>query len=382
MKMKLPSLEGGVIVIRSDQKAARKCYENSLKNKRGICVMAEQTQESEGITRAEIANKRQPEPAGEVQQKEIVGKKFKLDTSLGEVLQYHIVEVIARHLNTFAWSTSVMPGINLDFLCHRLTMDAKARIVIERRRKFNEERCLVIWEETQKLLSVGHIREIQYPEWLANVMLVKKANGRWMMCVDFTDLNKACPKDLYPLPNINALVHNASGCRLSFLDAFSGYNQIRMHPRDENKFVFMIELSSYCYKVMPFGLKYVGATYQRLMDRILAPMIGRNVLAYVDDMVVTSPERDQHVVDLEELFATIAKCDLKLNPEKCVFGVEVGKFLGFLLTERGIEVNPDKCETIIGRVILTSNALWFLAKLSILFTINLSKGDIERILSP
>jgi len=125
------------------------------------------------------------------------------------------------------------------------------------------------------LLKADHIREIQYPEWLANVVLVKKANGKWRMCVDFTDLNKACPKDSYPLPSIDALVDSASGCRLlSFLDVFSGYNQITMHPRDECKMAFMTELSCYCYKVMPFGLKNAGATYQRLMDRVLTPMLG------------------------------------------------------------------------------------------------------------
>ena len=227
-------------------------------------------------------------------------------------------------------------------------MDATVRPVRQRRRKFNEERQLVVREETQKLLSAGHIREIQYPEWLANVVLVKKANGKWRMCVDFTDLNKACPKDSYPLPNIDALMDSASGCKvLSFLDAFSGYNQIKMHPRDENKTAFMTETSSYCYKVMPFGLKNAGATYQRLMDKVLAPMLGRNVYAYVDDMVVASKDRAQHMADLEELFVTISKYRLKLNPEKCVFGVEAGKFLGFMLTERGIEANPDKCATII-----------------------------------
>jgi len=141
------------------------------------------------------------------------------------------------------------------------------------------------------------------------------------MCVDFTGLNKACSKDSYPLPSIDALVDSASGCRLlSFQDAFSGYNQIRMHHRDEYKTAFMTELSCYCYKVMPFGLKNVGATYQRMMDRVLAPMIGRNVQAYVDDMVVTSQQREQHVADLEDLFTTIAKYRLKLNPEKCVRG--------------------------------------------------------------
>lgn len=195
-------------------------------------------------------------------------------------------------------------------------------------------------KKRKKLLEVGHISEIQYPEWLANMVLVKKANGRWKICVDFIDLNKACPKDSYPLPSIDSLVKSASGCRLlSFLDAFSRYNQICMHPRDECKTAFMTKLSSYCYKVMPFGLKNAGTTYQRLMDRILASMIGRNVQAYVDDMVVTSEEKDQHVIDLQELFNIIVKYNLKLNLEKCVLGVEAGKFLGFFLTKRGTEAN-------------------------------------------
>jgi len=108
-----------------------------------------------------------------------------------------------------------------------------------------------------------------------NVVLVKKVNGKWRMCVNFNDLNKACLKDSYPLPSIDFLVDSASSCRLlSFLDAFLGYNQICMHPRDESKTTFMVEFASYYYKVMPFVLKNDGATYQRLMDRILAPMFG------------------------------------------------------------------------------------------------------------
>ena len=106
-----------------------------------------------------------------------------------------MAEVISCHLDAFAWSASDMPGIDPDFLCHRLTMDPKVRPVRQRRIKFNEERRLVVQKEMKKLLNAGHIREIQYPEWLANVVLVKNANGKWRMCVDFTDLNKACPKD-------------------------------------------------------------------------------------------------------------------------------------------------------------------------------------------
>jgi len=126
-------------------------------------------------------------------------------------------------------------------------MDPQVQPVCQRRRKFNDERHQVIREEIEKLLRVGHIREIQYPEWLANVVLVKKASRKWRTCVDFTDLNKVCPKNSYPLPNIDALVDSASGCRLvSFLNAFSGYNQIMMHPKNECKTAFMTELSYYC----------------------------------------------------------------------------------------------------------------------------------------
>jgi len=425
MKMKLPDLSGRVIVIKSDQEEARKCYENSLKTKRGVVMMMERPpvsdtpmevepleeatpaestsveashakatpredahlEETRGVASpmeevsegaspmeeaseeatpeapdgttpvregnisescAESVRDRRPQPVDNVVERRIGGKVFKLGRLLSQEEQDEVAVVISRHLDAFAWSASDMPGIGPDFLCHHLTMDPKVHPVRQRRRKFNEERRLVVQEETQKLRSAGHIREIQYPEWLSNVVLVKKANGKWRMCVDFTYLNKACPKDSYPLPSIDALVDSASGCKmLSFLDAFSGDNQIKMHPKDESKTTFITETCNYCYKVMPFGLKNAGATYQRLMDKVLAPMLGRNVQAYVDDMVVSSQERGRHTADLEELFATISKYRLKLNPEKCVFGVEAGKFLGFMLMERGIEANLDKCAAII-----------------------------------
>jgi len=203
-------------------------------------------------------------------------------------------------------------------------------------------------KEIRKLLEAGHIREIQYPEWLANVDLVKKSNGKWRMCVDFTDLNTACPKDSYHLPNIDTLVDKVSGCGLlSFMDAYSGYNHIRMHLEDQDKTAFMGIKANFCYKVMPFGLKNAGATYQIMMDMIFRPMLRRNVEAYVDDMVVTSTTRGRHAQDLQELFDIINKYQLNLNPEKCVFGFKAGKFLGFMLIGRGIETNPDKCLAII-----------------------------------
>jgi len=168
------------------------------------------------------------------------------------------------------------------------------------------------------------------------------------MCTDYTNLNKAYPKDSYPLLNIDRLVDGASGqAVMSFLDAYSGYNQIQMYKPDIPKTTFTIEMANYSYKVMPFGLKNVGATYQRLMDKVFKEQIGRNVEVYVDDMIVKSCMVEEHIKYLEEVFTKIRKYNLRLNPEKCVFGVRGGKFLGFMLTNRGIKANLDKCEAIL-----------------------------------
>nr|KYP76975.1 Retrovirus-related Pol polyprotein from transposon 17.6 [Cajanus cajan] len=168
------------------------------------------------------------------------------------------------------------------------------------------------------------------------------------MCTDYSNLNKACPKDAYPLPCIDRLVDGASGHGVfSFLDAYSGYNQIKMHPTDEEKTAFITENANFCYRVMPFGLKNVGATYQRLMDKVFQGQIGRNIEIYVDDMVVKSGSLTDHMADLAEIFGELRKHNMRLNPEKCTFGVRGGKFLGFMLSVRGIEANRDKCQAVL-----------------------------------
>ena len=157
-------------------------------------------------------------------------------------------------------------------------------------------------------MTVWFIQEVYYPEWLANVVLVKKANGNWRMCVDFTGLNKACPKDNFPLPRIDQLVDSTAGHKLlTFMDAFSRYNQIRMVTEDQEKTAFITSKGLYCYKVMSFGLKNAGATYQRLVNKMFSQQIGRNMEVYVDDMLVKSKEKLIHLDDLKETFATLKK---------------------------------------------------------------------------
>nr|KYP31642.1 Transposon Ty3-I Gag-Pol polyprotein [Cajanus cajan] len=238
----------------------------------------------------------------------------------------------------FAWTPSDMPGIDPNFMCHRLSICPTAKPIAQRKRKMGTERKIAVESEVAKLLQACFIREIHYTTWLANVVMVKKPNGRWRMCTDYTNLNKACPKDAYPLPNIDRLVDGAAGHRLlTFLDAYSGYNQIRMHPHDEDKTAFITDSANYCYRVMPFGLKNAGATYQRLMDKVFKNQIGKNLEVYVDDMVVKSDDLRTHKNDLAEVFTQLRKHNMRLNPEKCIFGIAGGKFLGFMLSARECE---------------------------------------------
>ncbi|XP_022851454.1 uncharacterized protein LOC111373186 [Olea europaea var. sylvestris] len=168
------------------------------------------------------------------------------------------------------------------------------------------------------------------------------------MCVDYTGLNKVCPKDSYPLPRIDQLVDATSGHeRLSFLDAFLGYHQILMAEADQEKTSFITDFGTYCYTAMPFGLKNAGATYQRMVNKVFRGLIRGVVEVYVDDMVVKSARANDHVACLQKVFDVARQNRLRFNPEKCVFGTAGGKFLGFMITQRGIEVNPDKIRAIL-----------------------------------
>jgi len=231
---------------------------------------------------------------------------------------------------------------------HKLSIYKEDRYVSQKKRKLGKERRLAAKVEADKLLNAGFIEEAQYTTWLSNVVLVKKANDKWRMCVDYTDLNKACPRDAYPLPNIDRLVDGATRNKvLSFLDAYSGYNQIPMAISDMHKTAFITNDANYFYRVMSFGLKNAGATYQRLMDKVFSHLVGQCVEVYVEDMVFKSPSYHQHAEDLSAVFSALRQYNLRLNLDKCVFGVDRGKFLGFMLTQRGIEANPEKCKAII-----------------------------------
>uniref|UniRef100_A0A2N9GX05 Integrase catalytic domain-containing protein n=1 Tax=Fagus sylvatica TaxID=28930 RepID=A0A2N9GX05_FAGSY len=232
-------------------------------------------------------------------------------------------------------------------VAHSLNVEPGTRPVVQPMRTFHTEVEAQITQEVKKLLAAGFIKPIQHPRWLSNIVPVKKKNGQIRCCVDFRNLNKACPKDEFPLPNMDLLIDSAAGhAMFSFMDGFSGYNQIRMSTRDAEKTAFRTPIGNFYYTVMPFGLKNAGATYQRTMTAMFHDMMHKEIEDYVDDIVVKSKKREDHLGILRKVFDRCRLYKLKMNPLKCAFGVSAGKFLGFLVHNRGIDVDPAKASAV------------------------------------
>ncbi|XP_074342037.1 uncharacterized protein LOC141679433 [Apium graveolens] len=242
-------------------------------------------------------------------------KVLKVGSQLSDEMRESLTCFLITNLDVFAWSHSEMEEIDPGVMCHRLNIFPNCTGIRQKCRPVGGERAIALKEEVDWLLEVGLIEESFYPEWLANPVLVKKPNGKWRTCVDFTDLNKACPKDSFPLPRIDQLVDAIAGhALLSFMDAYSDYNQIPMYGPDQEHTSFIIDKGLYCYIGMPFGLINAGATYQRLVNMMFKNQIGRTMEVYVDDMLVKSKAVNDHIKQMMEMFNILRRFCMKLNP--------------------------------------------------------------------
>ncbi|GJU98509.1 reverse transcriptase domain-containing protein [Tanacetum coccineum] len=244
-----------------------------------------------------------------------------ISSNLSDRIRTKLYDLLQRSLDVFAWTPEDMTGVPRHIAEHRLNV---------------------------REVAAGIMREVHYHDWLSNPVMVKKHDDSWRMCVDFKDLNKACSKDGYPLPEIDWKVKSL--CRFPFkcfLDAYKGYHQIQIAEEDEEKTAFITNQGIFCYTKMPFGLRNAGATYQQLVDKAFHEQIGRNLEVYVDDLVIKSRTEDEVVRDIKETFRTLRKINMKLNPRKCTFGVEEGMFLGYHINTNGIKVCPDKVDAVL-----------------------------------
>jgi hypothetical protein len=196
-----------------------------------------------------------------------------------------------------------MPGVPRELAEHA---NKTAQPIKQKLQRFAKDRKQDIEAEVCKLLAAGFIRKCKHPVWLTNPVLVPNKTGGLRMCIDYTDLNKHCPKDPFPLPRIDQVVDSTAGSvLLCFLDFYSGYHQLALNPNGEDKTGFITPHGICCYKVMTFGLKNAGATYQKAIQKCLKSPIGKNVEAYVDDVVVKTTEEDQLITDLTETFTNV-----------------------------------------------------------------------------
>ncbi|RVX00853.1 Retrovirus-related Pol polyprotein from transposon 17.6 [Vitis vinifera] len=226
----------------------------------------------------------------------------------------------SKNHDIFAWTHSDMKGIHPSIASHKLNVFPTARPIRQKIRRFHPDRQRVIQDEINKLLEAGFIREVSYP-------------------------------DCFPLPRIDQIVDSTSGQgMLSSWMPSPDITKFPMSPDDEEKTAFITPHGLYCYKVMPFGLKNAGATYQRLMTKIFKPLIGRSVEVYIDDIVVKSKTREQHILHLQEVFYLLRKYGMKLNPSKCAFGVSAGNFWDLCDTKSWNAGMTDNCQNALERI--------------------------------
>ncbi|XP_073309947.1 uncharacterized protein [Primulina huaijiensis] len=220
------------------------------------------------------------------------GKATKISRDLDLSTRTQFLKCLHRNVDVFSWSQVELVGILAYVAEHKLSTLPNARPVVQKKRHFGPEKDKIIADQVKELLKASQIREVQFPTWLSNVVL--------------------------------------------------GYHQIPLAKDEQENVSLVISGGTFCYTVTPFGLKNVGATYQCLMDKIIREKARKNVEVYVDDILIKSEKTTYLISDLEETFSTSRKYGAKLNPSKCNFGFRSRKLLGFMVTEKGIEVNPEK----------------------------------------
>uniref|UniRef100_A0A0E0DBU4 Reverse transcriptase domain-containing protein n=1 Tax=Oryza meridionalis TaxID=40149 RepID=A0A0E0DBU4_9ORYZ len=272
-----------------------------------------------------------------------------ISKNLSSEFRTKLIELLKEYRDCFAWEYFEMPGLSRSIVEHRLPIKPGYRPYQQPPRRCQADMYDDIKAKITRLYDVGFIRPCRYAEWISNIVPVIKKNGKLRVCIDFRNLNKATPKDEYPMPVADQLVDAASGHKLiSFMDGNACYNQILMAEEDIHKTAFRCPgaISLYEWVVMSFGMMSVGATYQRAMNYIFHDLIGLLVAIYIDDLVVKSKEVDDHIDGLREVFERTRKYGLKMNATKCALGVSTGQFLGFLVHERGIEVSQRSINAI------------------------------------
>jgi hypothetical protein len=349
--MKIPAPKG-VITVFGDQQEARNIEKGHTPGQTNVYQLKSTEERKEPYVEAR-RDKEKIEIAADGETKKVYlddmpDRAVTIRAHLNSKEEKELIEFLNKNKDVFAWSAKDLQDVDRDIIEHTLETDEKIAPKKRKLRKMCEEKEKAVEAEVQRLQDAKVVREVKYSVWLANTVPVKKKNGKWRMCVEFTDLNKACKKADFPLERVDKIVDDAANSEmLSLLDMFLGFHQIRVRREDEEKTSFITPFGTFCFVRMPEGLKNARFIFSRMIAIVLHPQLRRNILAYVDDIVAKSVQRKDHISDLAETFANLRATNLRLNPEKCVFGIHKGKFFGCLVSTKGIEANPNKIKALI-----------------------------------
>ena len=257
------------------------------------------------------------------------------------------IRLLKKNKQVFAWKYDDLKTYDTSIIQHTIPMLPDQKPIQQKLRKIHPNLESQIKTELNKLLKAKIIFPVRHSNWVSNMVPVRKKNGDIRICIDFRNLNKASLKDNFPLPTMEQILQSVAGSELmSFLDGFSGYNQVLVHPDDQLKTTFRTKWGTYAYQKMPFGLINAGATFQRAMDIAFKGLINRIVVVYLDDITVFSKERSSHLQDLNQIFQRCKRYGISLNPRKSFFALDQGKLLGFIVSKKGIYIDPDRIKEI------------------------------------
>jgi hypothetical protein len=242
-----------------------------------------------------------------------------VDFSPEEIQIY--MDLFKEFHDVFSWSYEEMPGIDSKIVEHEIIMYTDAKPVQQKLCPVNPKKAASINIEVDKLLKADFIYPIHLTQWVSNPVSVNKKQGTIRVCTDFHDLNKACPQDNFPTPFIDQIIDECAGCEsFSFMDGFSGYNQIQIKHEDQHKMTFICLWGTFAYRKMPFGLKNARATFQRAMSFAFHDL-KHIVEAYLDDLASCSHKRTDHPTHLRLIFERCCYFRIRLNRNKCSFYV-------------------------------------------------------------
>eukprot|EP00253_Pinus_taeda_P028534 PITA_28534 len=276
------------------------------------------------------------------------GKTLNINANLTSEQEMKLIHVLRKYKEAFAWDYPDMKGIDPQLCTHHIYVEKDARLVRQSQRRLNPHLKHVVKAELQKLLDVNFIYPISNSKWVSPLVVVPKKNGKWRICVDYKELNKATQKDHFPLPFINQVLDTYAGKKFFyFLDGFSGYNQIQITPEDQDKTTFTCPWGTFAYRVLPFGLCNALTTFQRAILSIFVDLINEGLEVYMVDFTPYGDDFDPALDTLEKVLQRYIAIKLCLSHEKCYMMMTEGVILGHYISAAGIQVDPVKIQIIL-----------------------------------